>query len=91
MENREKENIKKTLEYFKTVDLLLATILKTKGFQIKEWRIVYYHNHKRIEFYFENTKELRDEIKKYITTDYYPFKKFWQNLKELKSLLYWNE
>ena len=84
-----KENIMP--ELFKTTDLLLATILKTKGFQLKNWRTVYVRDRKKMEFYFEDSEELREEVRLYWTTDYEPFKRFWRNLKELKALIYATE
>jgi hypothetical protein len=71
-------------DYFVTTDLLLAAILKTKDFQIEKWEKV----NKKLRFYFEKTEELEKVVEDYFATDCYPFKKFWNSLRELKSLIY---
>jgi hypothetical protein len=69
---------------FKTSDLCLAAILKTKGFEIEDFVKV---GEKKVEFHFDFTPELQKEVKEYYKREN-ELKRFYQVLKELKSIIY---
>jgi hypothetical protein len=69
---------------FRTTDLCLAAILKTKGFEIEDFERI---DEKRVEFSFKITPQLQEEVKEYYKKDN-ELKRFYQVLKELKSIIY---
>lgn len=71
-------------EIYKTTDLCLAAILKTRGFELVDWQRI---NENKIEFHFEKSPQLLKEISDYYKKDS-ELKIFYRNLKELKSLIY---
>jgi hypothetical protein len=81
---------------FKITDICLASIIRTRDFELKNWRIINYQNNrssqpiKKIEFYFQDIPEIRDIVKEFYTSDCFPYKKFFQCLKELKGLMFLN-
>lgn len=84
MEN--KGTIKIEQEYT-TSDLCLAVILKMNGCIIKR---VEQAGGKRLIFHFENNKNVDGIIKDYYTlnVDSHPYKRFYNEMKEIKNLIY---
>ena len=78
-----------TNEPFYTTDLLLASILKTKGYELIKYepRKLPFNNFK-VVFYFEQTPELIEEVNNFLRTDCFPFKKFYTSIIELKKIIY---
>jgi len=85
----EKIDIEKS---FSTTDLLLATILRTKDFQLKGWQKVGLNvgvvGFQKVMFYFERSPELEKEVQDFFKTDCYPYKKFYREFQQLKNIIY---
>ena len=77
------------IDYFYTSDLLLATTLKTMDFSLERYdKLQFPDKREKAIFYFRKTPELEKELQKYFTEDCYNFKKFYNNLKELKNIIH---
>ena len=74
---------------FGTTNLLLVAVLKTLDFDLKNWqKLEVSAGNAKIMFYFENTPELEVEVKKFFTGSHETYKKLYQNLQELKNIIY---
>ena len=74
---------------FSTTDLLLVAMLRTKDFQLEEWREISLSNGiNKLEFFFKKSPEIEKEVQDFFKTDCYPFKKFYRELSELKALIH---
>jgi hypothetical protein len=78
-------------EFFNTTDLCLAALLKSKNYELAAWEIVdTKFNTKRIIFFFERTEKVMSVVDDYLRGDFQQFKRFFNELKELKNLIYIN-
>lgn len=83
-----KETIKITREYT-TKDLCLAVILKMNGVKIKKLQSI---DGRRFIFHFEDNPMVKEIVSDYflLSINDHPYKKFYQEMREIKNLIYNN-
>ena len=79
---------KKPSDYYSTTDLCLAAYLRTNDFPVADYRRVSVGSFEKIEFFFEKTDKVRTAMETFFKTSCFPYKRFYAELKDLKTLIY---